>query len=161
RTEIGVALVDGGILCPPVSFTNGVRLRNPPYPQVAGANGANLAGFDQAIERLHGFFEGSIRVIAMRIVQIDSVGLQSSLAFLALASDLGGIQAPGRSWVVESQLCGDHHLVASAAVFHPGANGCFAFSSLAIGKPGCIKISGIDESPAPLVEDVEQAERRF
>ena len=64
-------------LRPPMGLTNGIGFSDAPYLQIAGPDGADLALLDQPAERLHGFFKGCCSIVAMGVVQIDSVRLQA------------------------------------------------------------------------------------
>ena len=81
-----------------------VGFGDPPIPQVARAKRANLSRLDQAIKRLHRLLEGYIGIVAMGVVQVDSVPLQSPEALLALALDLGRAQASRTTRIVEPEL---------------------------------------------------------
>src|SRR5262245_59983395 len=88
RTEVGIPLLDRAILRPSMGLTNAVAFGDAPDLQIAGPDGPDLALLDQAAERLHGFFKGCCGIVAMGVIQIDSVCLQPAEALFALAFDL-------------------------------------------------------------------------
>jgi len=141
-----------------MGLTDGVGFGDAPDLQIAGPDGTDLALLDQIVERLHGFFKRCCGIVAMGVVQIDSVRLQAAEALFALAFDLSGAKSTCASRVIEAQFCRDHHLIANAAVFHPGADRRLALAALAAGEPRRVEISSVNERPAFFAEEIEQSE---
>jgi hypothetical protein len=66
----------------------GIRFGDAPSPQVTGANGAHFAGPNQAFKRPHAFFQRSLSIITMSIIEIEPVRPEPPQALFALALDL-------------------------------------------------------------------------
>jgi acyl-CoA thioesterase len=80
-----------------------------------GAEVADLAGADEAVERVHGFGDGHIGVEAVDLQQVDVVRAEPPQAVVGgledgLAAEAAGV---GAARPREVELGGDHHLVAA------------------------------------------------
>src|ERR1700721_1215639 len=87
RAQIGVPLLDNAVLRPPVSLGDRIGFRYAPYLQVAGSDGPNFAGADQAVERFHALFQGCLRVVAVGIIQVECIGSKPAQGLIALTLD--------------------------------------------------------------------------
>src|SRR5271169_5710556 len=76
------------------------------------ADVANLAGAHRLAQRLHGFFERGVRIVAVALVKIEIVDLQPLQRSLELLEDLGARQAFVGAAHRKIQFRGEHETLA-------------------------------------------------
>lgn len=101
-----------------------------PLPDAVGAvvgdsEVANLARDDQCIEGFERFFERSLRVVEMRVVEIDAVRLQAPQRRLSCRRDVVGLQALEIG--MATHLGGDDDVVLQSPIGDPFPDDRFGF----------------------------------
>src|SRR5690242_8463548 len=108
--------------------------------------------------RLKRFFHRCIGIVAMRLVEIDVIGLETFERSLGLAHDPRAGEAFALAGNFRSNLGGDDHLLALAATLEPVADDGLRFAALVAGHPRGISVRGINEVKAGGNESIENLE---
>ncbi len=135
-----------------------------PLPDAIGAvvgdsEIANLAGDDQRVEGFECFFERSLRVVEMRVVQIDAVRLQALQRRLSCGRDVVGLQSLEIG--MATHLGGDHDVVLQSPIGDPFPDDRFGFPTGIAGSRRRVRVGGVDEVCTGFGERVEDLEGRL
>src|SRR4051812_44514550 len=121
------------------------RLIGPLRREVGAANHAHLPLLYQLCVGFQSFFYGRGWIVAVRLVKINVVSLQSLKRAFHLPQDPRFAQAFALPGYLRSYLGCDHNFVALAAALEPIAENCFALAALMSWRPGGIAVRGIDK----------------
>src|SRR6185295_19912773 len=114
--------------------------------------------FDQPLIGAERLLQGSLLVVAVRLVKIDIVGLQAVERVLHPRHDVGPARALADAWHFHADLGGDYHLASVAARVQPVADDGLGFAALMTRHPFGVDVGGIDAVKAGRDETVEQLE---
>ena len=154
-----VVRLQGLVARQPVLGAGVERLLQPGGAVVGRADSAHLPGLDQFGVGRQGFRQGRVRVVAVRHVEVDVVGLQPAQRILDLLGDPGLREPLAAVRHLDADLGADHHPLAAAALLQPLADDGLALAPRVAGVPARIHIRRVDEIEACAGEGVEQPER--
>ncbi len=147
------ALVAGKLL----SGGNGQGLAEAGARVVGRADGADLAGGNEALVGAQGLLMRRRGVVLVGLVEIDAIGLQALQRALHRLDDVRrGKTATARSHV-HADLGGEHDLVALAALGEPGADDGLGLTAFVAGHPARIHVRRVDGVEPGVDERVQDA----
>jgi len=135
------------------------RLLQPRRAVVAGTDGAHLAFADQLGVGRKCLLQRRGRVVVVRLVQVDVVGLQPAQRVLHRLPNVGPRQADPAVAHVLADLGGQHDALALAAAPQPLADHRFALAAHVAGHPARVDVGRVHQVEAGVDECVEQRER--
>ena len=124
---------------------------------IGGADHPHLALFHQPGEGVQGFLQRGVLVVAVRLVEVDAIGLQALERGLHRLLHIAGPEALATLAHVHAQLGGQDHLVALAAAGEPLAQHGLGFAAAVAGRPARIDVGGVDEIQARFEQGVQHA----
>lgn len=125
---------------PAVLVRDDLHVVEPVRVHGAGAQRADLAGFHQAVERLHGLLDRRVVIEAVDDVEVQVVGAKTLERTLDLALDCRARKAT----LVEVDLAGQHDVLA------PDAQVLERLADELLAGAVCVYVGGIEEVDAPL-----------
>ena len=92
------------------------RFHEVPAREIRAGDVADLAGFDERVERFDGFIDGRGGIEAVHVIDVDAVGFQTLEALLAGANEViaGGSDVVRAIAKAEGGFAGDKKLLAFA-----------------------------------------------
>ncbi len=140
-----------------VLLAHGERFLEAFGAEIRGADSPHLACLGEPVVGAERVRQRCFRVIGVRLVQVDMVGLQALERILDGALYVSGREALFVRRHLHAHLGGDDNLVALAAFLQPFADEGFRFAALVAGDPARIHVGRVDEIEAFVHETVEQA----
>ncbi len=124
-------------------LAGGERGLQPLRADIGSAGRAHFAGLDQRVIGRHRFLDRRHLVVEMRLVEVDTVGLQSAQRSFAFAQDVILLEAAAFAHIL-ADLGEDQHAVAFAALLQPVADDGFGFAAFVPRHPARIGVGGVD-----------------
>src|SRR5579862_5247330 len=128
---------------------------------IGSADGPYFALLDQLGVRAQRLFERRFRIVLVRLVEVDVIGLQSPQRILDGAKDIRFRQPFLARTHLHPDLGRDDDLAPVVGPLHPVTDDGFRFSALVPGGPAGINVGGIDEIESSAGEAVEYGKRRL
>ena len=100
---------------------------------------------DQLAEGAHHVFERHVRVVVVRLVEVDVIGLQALQRCIYRLADVLGAQADLAVAHLFAHLGGQHQLVALAGFAQPFADDALRFAALVAGRPAGVHVGGVNK----------------
>src|SRR6185312_895717 len=126
--------------------------------EVGCADEPHLACTDELRVSLEGLVDRRVRIVAMRLIEIDVLGIQPLQRALHRTQDvlLGQAGFPRRHF--HAHLGGDDHPVADVPPPQPVADDALRLAALVAGYPERIRIRGVDEVESGRDKGIEHPE---
>ncbi len=136
---------------------DGECLRQPFRGGVRRGNVTHLPGRDQGVQRRHGLFQGRVRIVGVRVVEVDPVGPEAAQRVLHRLTD--HLPSESGKALPAAHLGGDDHLVPDLTGGEPAADDRLGLAAAVAGSPLGVGVGGVDEIAAGLHVGVEDVER--
>jgi hypothetical protein len=126
--------------------------------EVGGPDRPHLARLDQRAIGFQRLLDRRIRIVAVRLVEVDIVGAEPAQRLVGCAQDVGFAETLLARRHLRADLGGNDHVGSLAAPLQPVADDGLRFPAMMARRPFGIDVGGVDEIEARVDEAVEQPE---